>query len=270
MNVINHGFQPVREIQFFDGKSIYLPQRQLKQYNLRVVRSGDVLEIYKYENPVHYNYESLQTKHEREKPDEWNGKSEKNLARARQTIRRIIWANLTRYSKFLTLTYSENMQDLEQFYYDWKMFTQGMRRKGHDLKYLYVLEYQERGAIHAHVLIFGDRFIPWQDITDSWGKGIIDIHKIRDIGNLGAYVCKYLTKDTLAEYNSKSFHTSRGLKRPIERKITLDEEETATFLSGLLSKGQIVYSNEYDVTYNDIVANKVNYCQMKIADNFLD
>lgn len=246
-----------------------LPERELKDYNIRVVRSGDVLEVYSYKKKVHYNYETMEKKYDREKPDDWNGKREENLSRARQTIRRLIWANLTRYSKFLTLTYAENMQDLERFYYDWKIFTTAMRRKGHDLKYLYVLEYQERGAIHAHVVLFGDKFIPWQDITDNWRHGIINIHKIRDIGNLGAYVCKYLTKNTLAEYNSKSYHCSRGLNRPVERKITLDEEETANFLSGLLSKGHMVYSNEYDVVFNDIVANSVHYCQLKIADNFL-
>lgn len=241
---------------------MFIPRNEVKDYNLKIVRSGDVVEVYAYDKKVYYNYEGFQREKDKRKSDEWSGKSEDSLTRARRNIRRIIWSNLSKYSKFLTLTYAENMQDLDKFYFDWRMFVQSMSRKGYTLKYLYVLEYQERGSIHAHVLLFNDEYVPWQTIKESWSHGIIDIHKIRDIGNLGAYVCKYLTKDTLAEYNSKSYHCSRGLKRPVERKITLAESES--FIQELLARGDVVYTNKYNITYDDIVANEVRYCQIKL------
>jgi hypothetical protein len=260
-----NGFIPVKEYEF-DGSITNIPQNQLRDYNIRVIRSGDVVEIYNYDNKVHYNYEKIERHASiKEKTENWAGKSEDSLRRSRREIRRVIWCNLNRHSKFLTLTYAENMQDLEKFYYDWKMFTKSMSRKGYKLDYLYVLEYQERGAIHAHVIIFNDEYIPWETITDCWKHGVIDIHKIRDIGNLGAYVCKYLTKETLSEYNSKSYHCSQGLKRPIERKITL--EESANLLQELFAKGEVVYSSKYDVLVNDIVTNKVEYSQIKMQHN---
>lgn len=262
MIVIINGFIPVSEFNFKDGSSMFLPRNELRNYNLKVIRSGDIVEVYAYDKKVYYNYEGFQCQKDKVKSEDWNGKSENSLRRSRRNIRRVIWSNISQYSKFLTLTYAENMQDLDKFYFDWKMFVKSMSRKGYCLKYLYVLEYQERGSIHAHVLIFNDEFIPWQAIKDSWTHGVIDIHKIRDIGNLGAYVCKYLTKDTLAEYNSKSYHCSRGLKRSVERKITLEDAEP--ILQELFATGEVTYTNKYNVTYDDIVANEVMYCQIKL------
>lgn len=269
----NIGFVPVTELRYSGGSSVYIPKKELKDYNLRVVRSGNVIEVYQYEKKVYYDYEYFERNVDRQRPDNWHGKEDKSLARARREIRRIIWCNLNKYSKFLTLTYKENMQDIQQFYYDWQIFTTNMKRKGYRLNYLYVLEHQKErgikynqgeGAIHAHVVIFNDEYIPWEVIKTSWKHGVIDLHKIRDIGNLGAYVCKYLTKDALAEYNSKSYHCSQGLKRSVERKITLTEGES--LIEELFAHGEVVFTSEYDITVNDIVSNQVKYCQIKITD----
>lgn len=256
------GLYPVREVKFNDGTCMDIPDRELKDYNYKVVRSGNVIEVYSYDQKVYYNYEAFPRSYVKEKTEEWHGKEERNLARSRREIRRLVWCNMNEYSKFLTLTYEENMQDLKKFYFDWKMFVQSMRRKGYDLKYLYVLEHQERGAIHAHVVLFNNEFIPWPVIKDSWKHGGIDIHKIRKVNNLGSYVCKYLTKDTLSEYNSKSYCTSRGLKRPIERKITL--QEGANLNEELSCFGQSVFTAEYNITVNDIITNTVHYNQIKM------
>ena len=256
------GFTPVREVEI-KGDTYYIPQRELKDYNLRVVRSGNTIEIYEYKNKVFYNFQGYEREYRREKPMDWSGKSETSLTRSRQQIRRLIWANIGKYSKFLTLTYAENMQDLQTFYHDWKMFLQSMKRKGYTLKYLYVLEYQERGAIHAHVVIFNEEYIPIEAIENSWGKGFVKINAIKEIRNLGAYVCKYLTKESMAEYNSKSYHASKGLNRPIERRITL--HDTDDIKRELLSKAKVVYESDYDITIDDIVTNTVNYSQLQIT-----
>lgn len=256
------GITPVREVDI-KGETYYIPQRELKDYNLRVVRSGNTIELYEYKNKVFYNFQGYEREYQREKPMDWNGKSEKSLARSRREIRRLIWANMGKYSKFLTLTYAENMQDLQTFYHDWKMFVQRMKRKGFTLQYLYVLEYQERGAIHAHVIIFNDEYIPIEAIESAWGNGFVKINAIKEIRNLGAYVCKYLTKETLSEYNSKSYHASKGLIRPVERKITL--HDTDDIKRELLSKAKVVYESDYYITIDDIVTNTVNYSQLQMT-----
>ena len=50
------GFYPVKEIKFDDGSVNYIPQHFMKDYNIRVIRSGNVIELYQYDNKVFYNY----------------------------------------------------------------------------------------------------------------------------------------------------------------------------------------------------------------------
>lgn len=260
VKTISKAIYEVREARLPTGKKFYTPVRELQEYNYRIVESGDVIEVYKYKEKIYYNYEQFENNnHTKDKTEEWKGKEEFSLSRARREIRRVVWANKNKYSKFLTLTYKDNMQDKEIFYKDFQIFITALKRKGHKLNYLYVLEYQERGAIHCHIILFNNEYIPWQTIKDCWKKGSIDIHRIRDIKNLGAYVCKYLTKETIAEYNSKSYHCSQGLNRPIESKITQSEGET--HLKELLSKYELKYTTEYNITINEITTNSVNYYQ---------
>jgi len=95
------------------------------------------------------------------------------------------------------------------------------------------------------------------------GKGFVKINAIQDIKNLGAYVCKYLTKESMAEYNSKSYHASRGLNRPIERRITL--HDTEHIKRELLSKASPIYESQYYITTDDIVTNEVSYSQLQMT-----
>ena len=72
------------------------------------------------------------------------------------------------------------------------------------------------GSLHSQVLLFDDEYIPFNAINKAWGKGNTDIHKLDDVNNVGAYVSKYLTKETYAEFNRHSYHISRGLPKPSE------------------------------------------------------
>ena len=260
------GFYPVKEVNFDDGTTAYIPQHQIKDYNIRVVRSGNVLEIYQYENKVYYNYNqpNKQT-HDRDKPENWGGKYDYNLTRARREIRRVVWSNWNKYSKFLTLTYADNMQDRKQFLKDFKDFNKTMSRRGYPLRYIYVLEYQKRGAIHCHMVLFNPEYIDIRILENAWPHGFVKINCINDVHNLGAYVCKYLTKESLAEYNSRSYSTSKGLNRSIERKITVKEGDN--LIQQLLKSGEVVFKTSYNVLVEDIITNEVTYSQIKVDDD---
>jgi len=251
-------FSPIKEVNY-KGVEYTIPIIEPKLYNLKIIKSGNVVEVYRFSQKISYGYQTRDHTNKRgHDPQTWQGKEEKNLHRARQNIRRCIWSNMSKYSKFVTFTYARNMQDLEQFYYDWKHFNIRMTRTGYDLEYLYVLEYQKRGAIHAHCIIFNNEYIPIEVIEKCWKQGHVDINRVKDIQNMGAYVCKYLTKDTLAEYNSKSYHVSKGLKRPTEQRKTLREGEV--FMQGL----EPTYTAEYDLLTADIITGTVQYSQYHI------
>jgi len=90
-----------------------------------------------------------------------------------------------------------------------------LRRKfGSPIKYIAVLEFQQSGIAHLHVLV--DRFIPQNWISESWsalgGGNIVDIRYV-DVHRIARYVSKYLTKELLlsAPKRSRRVTTSRSL-----------------------------------------------------------
>lgn len=226
------------------------------KYNVKIVESGNITEVYQYLAGIDIGFDSIGQVGERIKSDDWSGKNERNLQRARQNLRRIVWSNNNKFTKFLTLTYKANMQDLKIFYKDWQSFTRNLKRNGIQLKYLYVIEYQERGAIHCHCVIFNQEYIPTKVIENAWGKGFVKLNCIKDVDNLGAYVCKYLTKKTLSEYCSKSYHTSRGLKKPIEAKKNSTTSNSA-IPEKVLANKQETYHNTYIIPHIDVEGNKI-------------
>lgn len=193
----------------------------------KVVVSGDIVEVIEYSSPVPCCFER-ETKIERkEQNTEEIQKREDNLYRARKNIRHIIWSNQTKYTKFVTLTYAETVLDTKKVQRDITTFVQSMRRMDYDMKYLYVLENQRArgekegndGCLHVHMLIFLDKYIKLEDLNKAWKHGQTDIQVIDDIQNLGAYVCKYITKDNMAKYGKRTYACSKGLKRPTEERF---------------------------------------------------
>lgn len=63
------------------------------------------------------------------------------------------------------------------------------------IKYLAVIEFQERGAVHYHVLS-DIPYIPQKTLQELWGHGFVYINKVQHVDNIGAYIVKYMTKDT--------------------------------------------------------------------------
>lgn len=87
-------------------------------------------------------------------------------------------------------------------------------RKYHQLKnYVWKMEYQENGKLHCHITL--DTFIHWRDVRKRWNSLLnrnqyldkfiadnghsdpnsTDIHSIRKIKNLAAYLAKYMAKN---------------------------------------------------------------------------
>lgn len=104
---------------------------------------------------------------------------------------------------FLTLTYKENMTDRVKLMKDFEKFMKKLkyRYRNNDIDYLSVVEPQERGAFHFHVLLrFNDLrriFIPNSEIADIWGHGFVHARRIDSVDNVGAYLSAYLADLTI-------------------------------------------------------------------------
>lgn len=170
-----------------------------------------------------------------------------SLSRTRSEIRRIVMTNAWQYldangkpivPKFLTLTFKENIRNLQEAVAELKKFVRRFNAAFDDvllepLKYLCVPEFQERGAVHYHMILFNLPFLGKEEfsrIRELWPdrfelKGIA---KTNDTQKVIGYVSKYVSKQTADGrfFGQKRYFCSRDLKL----RITLKEAEAIATL----------------------------------------
>lgn len=106
--------------------------------------------------------------------------------------------------------------------------------------YIWKAETTKNGTIHFHITT--DTFVHWKDIRRTWNKQLerhgyidefesrnghrdpnsTDVHAVKNVKNLGAYMCKYLTKndDTRRAITGKLWSASSNLSAT--NKLTID------------------------------------------------
>ncbi|WP_243153487.1 rolling circle replication-associated protein [Senegalia massiliensis] len=140
----------------------------------------------------------------------------------RWEIARIIDCNFDNDTKFMTLTFRDNIKDVSYTNKELKKFIKRLnynlyKTKKHHLKYLAVWEKQKRGAIHYHIIFFDFPYIEAIKLEQIWSQGFIKINKI-DVDskdNRGRYVSKYFSKDIdEKDYKQKAFFKSQNLILP--------------------------------------------------------
>lgn len=167
-----------------------------------------------------------------------------SLARARREIISIIRLNLTPDSCLLTLTYKDNVKDYTKAYKDFYNFVKMIKYKFNiDLKYLRVIELQQRGSIHFHVVIFNSEFvnIPYIEIYGTWRFGAVHIRKIdvfddATADRVGNYIGKYLSKSKDIALNKKIYTTSRNIKKPVKERTVVENEKLFNYYEDMLYK----------------------------------
>lgn len=241
------------------------------KYKTKAIISGAVTEIYIYGLPVKTGKdkttfrksgvkEPLETSEEDLKA--MKDKSlENSLRRTKNTLRRLINANVGKWNerdKFFTLTFKENITDHEQANAMFRSFIKRLNyalfKKHSGLKYVCVVERQERGALHYHIVMFNMPFMPVDELADIWGHGFVRINAIDEVDNLGSYVVKYMEKTmhdmqsakTAKVKDKKLYFASRGLYKPIE--ISDGTEQGRQDLKDMAAelKGHEVYRKKYE------------------------
>lgn len=137
---------------------------------------------------------------------------------------------------FITLTVSDHEQKLsgkEAYQKLLSHFLQWLRRTKEVTTYIWKAELQKNGQIHYHITT--PSFINYQDIRDKWNNlqkrnGLLakyfsdkghynpnstDIHEVRNIDNIAAYLVKYITKESQNEttLGGKIWDCSLNLKQ---------------------------------------------------------
>jgi len=216
------------------------------------------VELFEYERPVTVGRDVYRPGRSVEASEEQKVLNRlKTMKRARVNLMRLINANVRRWYDddgrpyepvFLTLTFAKNVQDIDEGN---KAFRNFMRRFEYDtglkLKYVCVIEFQKRGAVHYHLVVFNLPYLPVSRIARIWRHGFVKINVIKDVDNVGAYMSKYMGKDVMDErlIGEKCYFSSRGLHKPKEKALT--KEEIDQLAAGLSGKEvyKVEYQNEY-------------------------
>lgn len=224
----------------------------------KLIISGNVVELYEYQYPLVKGMLNKKVGRGNSKNTDSITKAEnrkKTQYRARKQVYRIINSNASEMKKFVTLTFAENLTDIKKANKCFKTFIQRLnyylkkinKRK---LKYIAVIEFQERGAIHYHLLCNAP-YIENSTLNEIWGNGFVRINNIDDIDNVGAYVTKYMNKDLSDErlQGQKCYLVSKNLDKSI--KIT-DENMINSLIPQFEIKRE--YKTNYTTEYNgDVV-----------------
>lgn len=225
----------------------------MNEYGTKVVQSGKIVEIYEYKNPIKSGFGG--GKGGRKKSSDivvgvTEENREKVLSRARRDLRRIVNSNIRTYSKFLTLTFADNVQDIAWANNEFKKFIKRLNyHLGYKVAYSGVIEFQKRGSVHYHVIFYNTpQKLKLSYLRDIWGFGHIKLNVIKDIENVGAYVCKYMSKCENEEKlrGKKMYFNSRGLKKPIEIKEPALVFALVEQLQGQAPNYENTFVNEYN------------------------
>lgn len=246
----------------------------IERVSQKIIYSGDIIEVFDYEKGYLKGYEikesnNTQGRKKDFKSEDYDIHRKQVLSRAKSTLRRLINSNHKQYgnqftSKFLTLTFGDNVTDLDHAHYEFEKFIKRLNylifnSKKSNIKYNAVVEFQERGAIHYHIIIYNIPYTRQNVIQETWGNGYVWINKIEHVDNVGAYITEYMGKDIQDDRleGRKSYFSSRGLFKPVvitDKKIV---ETVAAALPSEYLKHTSSFENEY--------LGKINYKQFNLT-----
>ncbi|MBQ9329078.1 MAG: hypothetical protein IJ225_11185 [Solobacterium sp.] len=163
--------------------------------------------------------------------------SKRSLARSRQNILTTVKNNEDHLITFVTLTFAENVTDIDEAFDVFHKFIGKVRREekasGRELYYLAIPEFQKRGAVHFHMLWSVDVDSPiiprrekkqvrskgkeieieYYDIM-FWDYGYSQAYSIiqNEFDNVGLYISKYLYKGFNDEDSERLYCRQKVLK----------------------------------------------------------
>jgi hypothetical protein len=113
------------------------------------------------------------------------------------------------HALFITLTYPNNEQEGKKAKRDLMTFLKRVDRAYPSAAGTWRLEFQERGAIHFHLLLWGLEFIPFKWVADNWYQVVgsdnpdhlaagTSIERVHSHRKAVSYVAKYMSKEEQA------------------------------------------------------------------------
>lgn len=265
-----------------------------KKFNAKVIECGKYRQIYLYEIKRKIKDKEVERididqdflfKRENKKSSPTLKEIEiKNINRSKFALQRLVKTNEDIFKTFITLTFADNITDIESANKLFDVWRTYIKRLKSDFAYVCVPEFQKRGAVHYHLLtninyndysllsqeernIWHKESKTWQIGRDvkGWKYGHNMAKDMKDINVIG-YITKYMTKDIDNRlWGKKRYLYSYNLQRPIERLINFDLIEDLSYYVNTFNSCIQTYSSQYIDYFNDAVV----FEEYKIGDTLI-
>ena len=213
------------------------------KYDVKIVNCGNVVEIYKYSNPIKTGYKVSEKRGQREQTEDVKNENlQRSIKRSKRKIFELVNSNYVKgKSSFLTVTFKENLTDYDLAFNYWDRFKKKVEYHYKiKLQYCGVVEFQTKNlettgrcAIHFHICLFNVPYMEQSKLYELWNSivpGGINIKGIKDneCDNVGAYMTYYMNKDLDNSFGQekykgkKRYFYSRGLKTAEIDTLNLD------------------------------------------------
>ncbi|MDD4795979.1 MAG: hypothetical protein PHG03_05445 [Bacilli bacterium] len=247
-------------------------------YRQKLIRSGDLIEIYNYEKAIKINHKRKKRQRKtkpkelevEESEEDKNNKeyqrsirNEFSFRRTRANIVRLVNSN-PELKVFITLTFDDkksndgSFTDITKCNLIFSNFIKRLKRHYPDLRYLAVPEFQGDyyfhskikkefgGNIHYHIL----SNLPYTanaKLADIWKFGFVKINNVRHVSRIGLYVAKYIGKELFDGRlaGKKKIFYSRQLIKP-EVLIGIKARE---YFNSLKSPSELLLDKQYHSDY---------------------
>lgn len=252
--------------------SLIITTNNTQLYNVKLIDCGDYIQVY-YLNNDTLKHERLEKekniKHiDTDRLNKINTpiKDEKieikNIMRSKLQCQRLAKTNCKEWKTFITLTFEENIIDINRANKKFRYFVDKIQRIYKDFKYICIPEFQKRGAVHYHLLtnisLNDERFIYKQEDNKKfyhikyWNEGFTKVDNLeKDIKKIIGYISKYMTKDIDNRlYNHRRYFYSRNLQKPSISFLNLNEPKHLEFYKKILNNKSLIYDNTYINPYN--------------------
>lgn len=181
-------------------------------YREKKIYSGNILEVENYPITLRERGHSRKRKQKESIPKQKN-LNDKN---SKKYLSRLLNVNFTDRDYFATLGYTDFKRpcSYERAIKDFDNFLKRLRRflknnNKPELKYIYVIEYDDDINIHFHMVLNGE--IEIEELERIWGNGNVEVSRLKS-NELGyEELAKYITKDPKGK---RRWSPSRNLKKP--------------------------------------------------------
>ena len=259
--------------------SLILTTNNKELYNVKLVDCGDYIQVYylnnsrlKKSNDDELSLKKVKENDDYTKEEKPSAIEPKNIIRSKLECQRLAKCNAKEWQTFITLTYEENITNIDEAKKDFRYFIDKVQRVYKDLKYICIPEFQKRGAVHFHLLTNiakeNKSLIFFQEDNKRflhikyWNKGFTRVDVLKnDIKKIIGYISKYMTKDIDDRlYNRHRYYYSRNLNKPQVNFLDLSNPIHLQFYTKILNDKKIIYENIYqDIYRNEKIAFKEYY-----------